>query len=230
MPIWGQVELLCRAVAEEGRKEAERILSQARAEVERTLSEARERAEEDAAREMLERRSVAHAEARRIVDSAELEARKRIMALRERLVQDVFEALRERLKAFRIDPAYGDFLVSALFEGIQYLSGSSFIAEMSAEDIELVKERVKSRPAEQPPLPIITDSPIHPLTDSPTTATDSPIIELKASPSIGGGVRVYTGDGHKLYDNSLSARLKRREADIRQEIWRSLFGAERKAD
>ena len=27
MPIWGQVELLCRAIAEEGQKEADRIFS-----------------------------------------------------------------------------------------------------------------------------------------------------------------------------------------------------------
>jgi len=206
MPIWGEVELLCRAISEEGRKEAERILSQARAEAERTLKEALEIAEKDAAEEILERRSAAHAEAKRIVDSAELEARKRIMAFRERIVQEVFEALRERLEAFRSDPSYGDFLVSALTEGIEHLSGGSFVAEMSAEDLELVGHRIEKWAEEQ-----------------------ALTIELRSATSIDGGVRVTSGDGRRLYDNSLPARLKRSEEEIRQEIWRGLFGTERQS-
>lgn len=203
MPIWGQVELLCRAISEEGRKEAERILAQAHAEAENTFKQALEIAEKDAAQEIRERRSSAHAEAKRIVDSAELEARKRIMAFREQIVREVFDALRKRLETFRTDFSYGNFLVSAVIEGIEHLSGTSFIAEMSAEDLELVGIKVEKWAGEQ-----------------------SLTIELRASPSIGGGVRVYTSDGRTLYDNSLPARLKRREADIRQEIWRNLFGTE----
>lgn len=207
MPIWGQVELLCRAISEEGRKEAERILSQAHEEAQRTLSEALQIAEQDAAEEIHRRRSSAHAEAKRIVDSAELEARKRIIASREEIVREVFDALRKRLETFTTDPSYGDFLVTALIEGVERLSGNAFIAELSAQDLELVRKKVQE------------------------WAKDKGFtVELRSSPSIGGGVRVYSSDGRKLYDNSLAARLKRSDTDIRQEIWRNLFGAERKPD
>ncbi len=207
MPIWGQVELLCRAISEEGRKEADRILSQAHEEAQRALNQALQIAEQDAAEEIHRRRSAAHAEAKRIVDSAEMEARKRIIASREEIVREVFDALGKRLEAFATDPSYGNFLVAALSEGVERLSGSAFLAEMSARDLELVGKRIQE------------------------WAEDKGFtIELGSSPSIGGGVRVYGSDGRKLYDNSLAARLKRNDTDIRQEIWRSIFGAERKPD
>ena len=45
MPIWGQVELLCRAIAEEGQKEADRIISEAQMEAKRVVAEVKEREE-----------------------------------------------------------------------------------------------------------------------------------------------------------------------------------------
>lgn len=207
MPIWGQVELLCRAISEEGRKEAERILSQAQGEAEVSLRQALEVAEKDASLELHERRSLAHAEAKRIVDSAELEAKRRIMAFREEMVREVFDALKKRLDRFRSGPSYENFLVSAFVEGAERLSGDSFIGEMRPEDLELVRQRVNE-----------------------WAENKGVAVELGASVSIGGGVRVYSSDGLMLYDNSLLARLSRREADVRQEIWRRLFGTERRPD
>ena len=40
MPIWGQVELLCRSITEEGRKQSEKLLEQARLEADNTIREA----------------------------------------------------------------------------------------------------------------------------------------------------------------------------------------------
>lgn len=205
MPIWGQVELLCRAISEESRKEAESILSRARTEAERTLRQAMETAEQEAAEEISHRRSSAHAEAKHMVDSAELEARRRIMTFREEIVREVFEALGKRLDTFRMDPSYGDFLIAGVKEGMDHLSGNSFLAEMSTDDLELVRKRVERWAGEK-----------------------GFSLELRASSFVGGGVRVYSSDGLRLYDNSLLARLKRREGGVRQEIWRRLFGTERR--
>ncbi|HBD07747.1 MAG TPA: hypothetical protein DCZ69_05755, partial [Syntrophobacteraceae bacterium] len=49
-------------------------------------------------------------------------------------------------------------------------------------------------------------------------------IEVEASPSREGGLRVITRDRRLLYDNSFAARLNRSEDEIRQEIWRVIFG------
>lgn len=38
MPIWGEIELFCRAIDEEGRKETEKILAQAQAEADRIMA------------------------------------------------------------------------------------------------------------------------------------------------------------------------------------------------
>ena len=205
MPIWGQVELLCRAVSEEGRKEAELILAQAQAEAARIIAEARERAEKEHESELLAQTSAAYAEAKHIVDSAELEARKRIMSFREQVIQEIQEALQARLKEFRKEPTYGDFLMSALREGIEHLPGKAFIVELNAQDLEWVAEKARDWAQQQ-----------------------SLAVALKPSASTDGGLRVYTDDRRLLYDNSLSARLKRSENDIRQQIWSTIFGTEKK--
>ncbi len=207
MPIWGQVELLCRAVAEEARREEERILSEAGSEAERVVAEARERAEKHYAEEMLSQRSKVHAEARRVTDSAELQARRGLMAFRERIVREVFDALRERLKKLRSEPAYADSVMSGLREGIGRLPGKDFVAELNERDEVLFKDRIEQLAVEL-----------------------SIRIETRPSPSLEGGVRVTTGDMRLLYDNSFSARLRRNEHAIRQEIWREIFGTEGRQD
>ena len=203
MPIWGEVELLRRAVSEEGRKEAEQVLARARTDADRLVAEAREKAGKDLEGKIVARRGAAHAEAKRIVDSAELEAKRRIMVFREKIVQEVFEALRERLKEFRRDPAYVDFLARALEEGMERLEGNAFIAELNEDDLPLFQGR-----AEQ------------------IAAARGASLSLRPSPSVNGGVRVYSGDGRTLFDNSLSARIERRKDAIRSRIWRSHLRSE----
>jgi vacuolar-type H+-ATPase subunit E/Vma4 len=204
MVLWGQLELFCRAVTEEGQREAERILATARAEEEQIMAEARDRAEKTFESELHSRRSATHGEARRVLDSAELEARRRIMAFREEMVLQVLGALEDRLRKLRDEPSYGDILLGFLREGIEHLSGKEFIVELTPGDFELLAERIAG------------------------LAGDLSIrIETKESSSFEDGLRVYTADRRLLFDNSLSARLKRIENSIRQDIWRELFGAEK---
>lgn len=203
MPIWGEVELLCRAISEEGRREADRILSEAKSEAEKIIAEAQNQAENRYEEEILSRRSKAHSEARRMIDSAELGVRRRLMAFREEIVREIFETLQERLKHFRDEPSYADFLMLALREAIGHLPGKEFIAELDREDERLIKDRIEGLVREL-----------------------SVTIETRQLPALDGGVRVFTGDQRLLYDNSLSARLRRNEDAIRQEIWGEIFGTE----
>jgi vacuolar-type H+-ATPase subunit E/Vma4 len=207
MPIWGQVELLCRAIAEEGRREEERLLAQARSEAQRVVTEARDQAEKQYEEEILAGRSKAHAEARRMVDTAELQARRRVMAFRQQLVGELLDALAERLQHFRSEPAYGGFLVSALREAIERLPGKEFVVELNEQDAEAVQNRFEETAREL----CVT-------------------IEVRRSSAFDGGVRVYTADRRLLFDNSLAARLKRSEDALRQEIWRTFFGTESQRD
>lgn len=205
MPIWGEVELFCRAIDEEGRKEAEKILTQAQAEADRIMAEAQRQAEKKFQEQILAERGKAHVEARRVVDSAELEARKRIIAFREQVIKEIFSALGQRLKNIGNQPEYPDLLLVTIREGIDALPGKEFVVEVRQEDVERIRRKIETLGKEH-----------------------SVKIELKASPSITGGSRIYTGDQRVLYDNSFSARLKRREDEIRKEIWRKIFGTEGK--
>lgn len=202
MAIWGEVELLCRAVLEEGDKEARKITAQAKAEAERILAEAGERIEKEFKAEILAQRSQTYAEAKRLTDSAELESRKRIISFRENVMEEVFDALRERLRGFRKEPGYVAFLLKAVKEGMEALAGKEFLVEISPEDPDLVKSEIEK-----------------------LAESISRKVEIKLSPSVKGGARVYTSDRTLLYDNSLPIRLKRLEDEIRREIWRVIFEA-----
>lgn len=203
MPIWGEVELFCRAILDEGRKEADNIVTQAKAEAERVIAGAQERAEKELQEKTVAQRSEAYMGAKRLVDSTELEAKKRIIAFREQLIQEIFRALELRLRKISDQPEYPDFLLSTIREGIRSLPGKEFVIELKQEDLELVKEKTEALGREL-----------------------SAKIELRTLPSIEGGSRIYTADRRLLYDNSLLARLKRREDEIRQQIWKKIFGTE----
>mgnify|MGYP001007032559 CR=1 FL=1 len=203
MPIWGELELLCRAIAEEGRKGADEILARAREEARRTVAEAKERVRHDFERDLHSKLGLAHAEAKRIVDSAELESRKRLLSFREQVMREVLNALGERLNQFREEPDYPDFLARALQEGIEQLPGSELVVELSADDLERFRERL---------LETLCDRQLN--------------VEMRSSGLLDWGLRVYTADRRLLFDNSLSARLKRMEGVIRQEIWREILGSE----
>ncbi len=203
MPIWGEVELFCRAILDEGRKEADNIVTQAKAEAERVIAGAQGLAEKELQEKIVAQRSDAYVEAKRLVDSAELEAKKRIIAFREQLIQEIFRALELRLRKISDQPEYPDFLLSTIREGIHSLPGKEFVIELKQEDLELVKEKTEALGREL-----------------------SAKIELRTLPSIEGGSRIYTADRRLLYDNSLLARLRRREDEIRRQIWRKIFGTE----
>jgi V/A-type H+-transporting ATPase subunit E len=205
MPIWEEVELFCRAVSEAGHKKAEKILKHAKANADRIVAEARRVAEKEFQEQTLAQRSKAYGEAKRLVDAAELEARKRIITFREQVIREVFSALEQRLKSIRNNPEYADFLLSAIKEGIDALSGKEFVVELKKEDVEISKEKVEALGKK-----LFSK------------------IDLRASTSMENGARIYTGDGRLLYDNSLSARLKRHEDEIRTEIWRKIFGEDKR--
>jgi vacuolar-type H+-ATPase subunit E/Vma4 len=205
MPFWGQVELLGRAITEEGQKEADRIITEAQREAQRAVAEVKEREEKEYEEEAQLLRYQAHTEARRIVDAAELEAKRRIMVFREQFNQEVLEALRERVIRFRSEPAYRDFLIAAFREAVDHLGGREFVVEMTEEDRKHWQTEMEG-------------------------AAAGLSLTLKTGPAseLAGGIRVYSGDRRRLYDNSFAARIKRREEALRQEIWRVVFETEGK--
>jgi len=204
MPIWGKIELLCRAISEAGESEAEKILGEARAEAERLLAEARGQAESEFDRDLLSQKSSAYAEAKRLVDSAELEARKRIITCRERIMQEILATLETRLQDARKEPVHAEFLLSSINEGLGYLPGAEFIVEINPQDLERVTAGVENLAGRR-----------------------AVRIVVNTSPLIEGGVRITTSDRRLLFDNTLATRLKRHEEVIRQKIWKRILGIDK---
>ena len=201
MALWGEIELFCRAIEAEGQTEAEKILVQAKAAAQRLLVAAQEKAEAKFQAEILSQRSKAYMDAKRQVDAADLEAKRRLMAFREEIMREVFHSLEDRLHTFRNDPSYPDFLLKALKEGIDHLPGQDFVVELNEADLPVFQAKISDIAAER-----------------------SVNLVIKTLNEISAGVRVYTADQRQLYDNTLSARLNRLESEIKQAIWRRIFG------
>ncbi|GEM_PF-955477 len=203
MPLWGQVALLCRSIAEHGRKQTEALLTQARLEADKIIQDARRQADHQYEEARLTGKSQAVAEAGQRVDTAELEARRRVMTFRRQILQEMTDALKDRLNRFRSEPAYGDFLISSAEEGINHLSGQHFILELAKPDAEAIGKRLEEM-----------------------AHANAVTIDLRHDDTLDGGLRIITGDGKMMFDNRFSARLDRMEDDIRQEIWRSIGGTQ----
>ena len=190
-----------------GPNEAEQILAQARADAAGVISAARDQADKAYQEEILARKREAFAEVKRIVDSAELEAKKRIMGFREQVMQEVLGALDSVCRPIERSLATWSLLLSSLKEGFEHLPGKEFVVELNGVDLGLLEGKLEK---------LAVEGSYH--------------IDLEASPSCEGGVRVTTRDDRLLYDNSFTARLKRSENEIRQEIWRVIFGTQTTAD
>jgi vacuolar-type H+-ATPase subunit E/Vma4 len=195
------VELLCRAIAEAGLKEAEILLEQARLQAENTARDTAQQADRQYQEAMISSKSQAVAEARQMVDTAELAAKRRVMTFHRQLIQEMMDALTERLKRFRTQPAYERFLIIAAQEAIGHLASPEVIIEVAERDADIIRSHLNE-----------------------LSHNGTPGIHIRFTNAFDGGVRVFTADNKMMFDNSFTARCGRMENDIRQEIWRTIGG------
>lgn len=200
MAVWGEVELFCRAILQEGEAAAARLLAAARAQAEPRQREAVAAAERRFATELAEQRARLVAAAKKQQDAAELEAKRRLWAFREEVFQQARQDLTGRWAAWRQQPAYIDFLIRAITEGQGQLATDDVIVEVHPADREAVAAALAQMPT----------PPAH--------------WEVVTSPAVTLGVRLYTRDRHRLFDNTVTARWQRLEAELRRQVWRTIFG------
>jgi len=134
MPLYDQVELLCQAIAAQGREEAARIIAQAREEAERSVAAAQAHREEALSRTQAEVTAQAQLAARTLVDRARLEARRRLAQAKEGIIRDLLAQVMERLQAFRESPQYPGWLKGALLAALQQLEGDRFQVRAHPEE------------------------------------------------------------------------------------------------
>jgi len=203
VPIWGEVELLCRAIIDEARQHADEIVSHAREEAETWISKSRSQAEKECREHERSRRKAASLEAKRIVDSAEFQARKKTVTFREQMMRQILAALRNRFEEMGERPDYAEFLMAAVREGVTILSTHAVVVELRPRDLDALKGRLEAVGEEL-----------------------SVELELRSNAGVEGGVRILTPDHGRLLDRTLNTLLERRTDEIQSAVWRTVLGHE----
>lgn len=134
MPLYDQVELLCQAIAVQGRQEADQLLQAAQKQADRLVS-----AEEDRHRDLVRRtreevQAQALLEARNRMDRASLESKRRIAEAKETMLAQVFEDGLARLGQFRQSPEYPAWLRRMLAKTLEELTGDRIAVAAHPEE------------------------------------------------------------------------------------------------
>jgi vacuolar-type H+-ATPase subunit E/Vma4 len=191
-------DTLRQEILERSKADAKGLIDQADSEAARIRAEAG--AEAGKFQEELLKKAAAQAEAvrKRILSGVHLEVKKRHLQVMEETLSKIFEAVKDRLEAFRKDKSYGAFVEKLALEGIEALDSSEIrVIPGELERPLLGKDRLAGieKEAEKRKRKVS-------LSLSDQTLTE-------------GGVVMVSADGRTRFDNSFSARIRRYQAELR---------------
>ncbi len=203
---WAQKEeihALEIAIIAEARAEVEHLLGEAEAQAQRIRREAE--AQSAAEREALLQEAAAQATAlgESTVARAQLEAQRLKLRRREALIVTVFEAAAQRLPALLEAPGYTETVAALVRDGVERLNVRTnlILCVDSQTGAHLGADHLAALSAEL-----------------------GVTLTLGAPLELGVGVMVETPDGHRRYDNTLSARLNRMREALRAPVYHILMG------
>jgi vacuolar-type H+-ATPase subunit E/Vma4 len=196
------IQALARAVLSDARAEAEQILADARAKVD----DLRRRTEEQAAAEREAILEHARQEAKRThsqaIAAAQLEARTLRLARREKLLQRVFDQARQRLSAVPQWSEYDQILRQLIVEAVGHLGSDAVRIQVDGQTRAVLTDDLLAEIAGETGVPL----------------------QLGTSLEHRTGILAETVDGRRRYDNTLEARLDRRQDALRGPVYRLLMG------
>lgn len=197
---------MSRAILDDTKMEAERIVRDARLASERAMERAREEAEEIRAQMLKRARSEAEHLEQRTEATARLEAQRIVLTARERAIDAAFERACELLAAKVEKEGYAGILEDLVLDAVPKLGPpETCVVRVSAQDQSILED---------------IDL------DELASAWRGRVNLIAGQPvEINGGVIVETVDGHRRYDNSFQARLKRERPRLRAQVYRLLQGA-----
>jgi vacuolar-type H+-ATPase subunit E/Vma4 len=204
MPLYDQVELLCKAIASQAKAEVDQILARAREEADRRLIEAEASRQEALARTKAEVEAQAKLSARNRIDRAELEGKRRVTQTKEIWLTEVFGQAQARLQAFRDTAGYRNWLRATLLGALQQLEGEQF--------------RVMAHPDEVKWL--------YPDLLGEVSAEWGCHLVFAADPDLPpGGFVVIRADGRVRIDQTFHGIIERQRQTLRAETARQLWGS-----
>ncbi len=190
MPLPDQIALLCTAIEDAARKEAESILEKARAGADERIEKARGEVNTKLYARMDRERQEAAVEARRITDAAELRARQLVLKEKKQILSSLKESAVCRLQSIRTEPDYKGLLISLAAGGIQQLQSDTCIIQVNLQDMEFMDSGMLASIASE--------------TGRKVRLADQPA-------SIGGGCLVFSEDMRQMVDCSFETLLNSAE-------------------
>lgn len=201
----------CEQIAKDAQEEVGKILGRAQLSATSRLDEAEKEAQ-SVARQI---RDTAETQAKRIQARAtsgmSLETKRTILRAQGDIIDEVFARVTASLKKLHATKKYIDFLKELTVQAIMVLEEKECLLAPGIEDrglyiprlIEEIKELVERATGKKVKLTISTD----------------------LLPQ-GSGVRVYSGAGTTLFDNTLDARMERLQDELRTIVAREVFAPE----
>jgi len=200
-------EQLRRAILEQARRDAQRVVEQAKAEASASLQRAAVQAEQESQRQAaaLERRLASDME--QALAQAQLEAQMLRLEQREALLQRVLAGATEQLASVAAWPNYPQLAVNLAREAVVRLGAPEVVLEADPQ----------------------AQSALDAATLFALSAELDVVVTLGPALEAGLGVIARTPEGHRRYDNTLAARLERLYPQLRADIYALLVGEDSQA-
>ena len=206
MPLYDQVELLCQEILTQGKREAEKIVSQAREKADQLVADRKARGREALRRANEELRAQALLTARNLVDRAALESKRRIAEAKETLLGEIFKLGMERLQPFRQKADYPDWLRRLLLKALHELTGAGLRILANPEEAQWLTTELLTEVGQE------TGARLE--------------LELDAEVPPGGFIAVRE-DGRMRLDQTFQGIINRQRERLRTEIASGLWESQR---
>ncbi len=193
---------LSQRVLSEAQAEAEQILADAKAKADSMRQQAQEQARAEREGILEQARQDAERIRRQAIAAAQLRARTLRLKRREKLLDSVFDAARKRLPSVQQWSDYDQIVRQLIREAVAHLNA----------DVVCIRADVQTRT-------LLTDDVLSELSRELGVR-----LQLRGTLEHGTGVVAETMDGHRQYDSTLQARLRRRQGELRSPVYRLLMG------
>ncbi len=201
----------CDQIRSDASDQADSILKRARHSADRKIRDARTEAQQ-AAQQLL---TEAHAEAalidRRTLAGVSLDSKRILLKAHGRILDDALEELKARVDQLRSHDAYNDFLVNLAAQAVIALDEKHCIIAPGRQDIQRFTDDILAKVSDR----------VEKSTGSHVTIA----LSAERSPD-GSGLIAYSTDGNALLDNTVSARFRRLEDELKVIISHEAFALE----
>jgi len=188
---------LVAILEKEAASEIDRILGEARSQAERLVAEAKQEAQEYLTTQRQQLEAERKAAEVRALSAAQVRASALVLQARDEAIHEVFRIAEEELARLQQDKVRVGPIVRGLIKEASGALSGRITVEANPKDLDLVKQAVRDLKLDA---------------------------EVKAADDVSGGVRLGSGDGRFIVENTLTSRVERVKTFLAPEIAALLWG------